>query len=350
MKRLLTLFVMLILSVQVASAGFLIIDDADAFLDGSKKSIGSSGGTISNVEPGQTLKIKFKFKNIYPSGESEIEDVDVEGVLESIDDGDDLDDEADSFDVRPARTKSVTLEFQIPYIVDEGDYDLVIEAEGRNESGALQTVNVTYTVEIDKNKHDVIFLKATLGDEEVQCSRDTSLRLQVANIGSEDEEDIHIKVTNSDLELSFKKTFDLDTGGDEDDTTESFSVPIEIANSAPAGTYIIAYQADYHRDTKIKSGQVEIVVKDCAPAPAPEPEPEQVVVQTIQDTTPATGSVDTGFQATGAAVAVTGVAAAQGSFLEENGAVMFLGLLFIVLAVLIVVVAVLVFRKKPRLE
>jgi len=359
MNKTLILAVMAIMIVSlagIASAGNLRVEDVDAFLDGSKKSISTSGGDISNVEPGQTLKIKIKFENVYPSGKSEIEDVEVEGVLEDIDDGDDIDSDDDSFDIRPGRSKSAELEFDIPLIVDEGEYDLIITAEGRNESGATESANLTYSVEIDKDRHSLVFIKAFFDDDTLTCDRDTSLRMKVVNIGQDEEEDVRFRATSDELDLDYKTTFYIDAGDDPDDVVESIVVPITAGDDLAAGTYRINYDVSYNKDGKTESGQINLVVNDCekkveaAPVKDDSSDDEDTVVVEQIDTTVAPSS---GFQdsSTGTtAVPVTTTSAKNKSVLAGNGAALLVGLLVVLVAVLLVVVVALVMGKKKRME
>ncbi len=300
--------IVLLVAMQTASAQFLEITDLKVKVDGDKESgISNSGGTINKVDPGAKIEIKVKLKNTYPSNaaDPEITDIEVTGDIENIDDGDDLEpeEEPDEFDLDDSGdTKSVTIEYKIPLRVDESDFDLELTIEGTNATGATQNDTATFTISIDKEKHLLIFDKAVLAKETTECGKIVDLEVAVFNIGSEDEDDTKLTIKNDELGISFTDIFDLDEGGEDDDTEFRKNYALNIPKDAKTGAYTITADVEYDEGKEKETKTVSLNV-NCEPKPVAQ-EPKQPTKQTTQTTS----------QPTAQAATVTVPAAIQGSF------------------------------------
>ncbi len=106
-----------------------------AYVDGDKDT-----GTI-DVKPGSILEIKVKVENLYDEdieGEDlDIEDIVITATIDEIDDGDELEEEADEFDLDAEEDDTETIQFEIPWEVDDDSFDLSIEVEGEDENGTM---------------------------------------------------------------------------------------------------------------------------------------------------------------------------------------------------------------------
>ena len=97
-------------------------------LDG-KKELGAyeDGGKI-DVTPGSKLELKIIVESLFDEDmDIKINDIAVESILDGIDDGDDLDDETNDFDLNPEREKEVVvldmvhlMDYEVGYFADEG--------------------------------------------------------------------------------------------------------------------------------------------------------------------------------------------------------------------------------------
>ena len=74
-----------------------------------------------------------------------------DSVIRDMDDGDDLEEESNEFDLRPGRDKSVTLNFEVPLEVDEDTYDVDIHVEGEDENGTTHEVDWIVYLEVEKD-------------------------------------------------------------------------------------------------------------------------------------------------------------------------------------------------------
>ena len=187
----------------------LDVKDIKAYVDGKKDSGADEDGGKIDVVPGSELELKIKLENLYTDNEDiEINDITIEGTLEGIDDGDDIDDKSDDFDLNPEKGKEVNLEFDIPLEVDDDSYDLIITIEGENENGFPYSKEIEFEVEVDKEKHDIIFNKLDFLSSNAQCGSSASLKVKAVNVGVNDEA-VKLAILNEELEVNIQDSFEL---------------------------------------------------------------------------------------------------------------------------------------------
>ena len=270
--------------VSFVSAACLEISDVTFEVDGKK----DSGSTI-DVKPESNLEVKVKVENTCENPDIDLESVFVLATIEGIDDSDDLEEESDDFSLNAGRAKSETLRFDIPLEVEDEDYPLTIWVEGRQENDSTIRYNDTntYSIDVNKQKHDVVIRTAELGNNALKCSRTTNLELNLINLGTEDEEGVEIKVTNSELGLNIKSA-DIDLSSDpfDSDSKYSNSYSIKVAEDQAAGAYPVKVEVAFDDGDKKISKTADLTVEDCPVVKEVKEEVE--VVQEPETTTPAT--------------------------------------------------------------
>jgi hypothetical protein len=287
--------VLMLFVAQTAAASFLEIVDITVKVSGDKENVGNDGGNINNVEPGDKISIKLKVENIYPSSaaNTEITDIEVTGDIEDLDDGDDLepDEEPDEFDLDDNGDKdTVTIEYKVPERVEEDDYDLNITVEGRNDSGIKQTDSAFFTIEIDKENHKLEINRVTFDRDTIACGRTNSLLVEVFNIGAEDEDDVELEIRNEELDIRFAEVFDLEEGGEDDDTEFSNSYSVKIPKDTKPDIYQFIVNVLY-RDGREKESVSKDLTVTCDTTPVvatPTPVVAAPTPTTIAPTTPTT--------------------------------------------------------------
>ena len=276
---------MLLFVVGIVSANCLDIIDVTFEVDGKKES-----GTTIDVKPESNLEVNVKIDNICENPDIDLESVFVRATIEGIDDSDDLEEESDDFDLNAGRSKKETLRFNIPLEVEDEDYPLTIWVEGRQENDSSIRYNETndYNIDVNKQKNDVVIRTAELGNNALKCSRTTDLELSLINLGTEDEEGVEIKVTNSELGLSIKNSDTIDLSSDpfDSDSKYSNSYSIKVAEDQAAGTYPVKVEVAFDDGDKKISKTADLTVEDCPVAKEVKEEVE--VVQEPAQTTPAT--------------------------------------------------------------
>ncbi len=238
------------------------IDNVEVSVDGDKKSgANEDGGAIKDVEPGSNIKLEIEIKNLYDKdSDITLESVTAIGTIYKIDDGDDVEDESDEKDIDAGRTKTINLELEVPLEVEdkEFDFDLVIKAE--DSIGVAYEKIIHYTVDVKKEKHDVRISRAELTSPVLKCSRTTNLNVNVVNMGSE-EEDVVLKIINTELELIKQLSFELDNDPFDDDSKYNTKFTITIDEEQEAGVYPLMIRVDY--SSKTTENIVELELEDC---------------------------------------------------------------------------------------
>jgi hypothetical protein len=279
----LTFLVVLMLASSVHAE--LRFKDLTGYVDGKKDSGASeTGGTIDNVEPESKIKFKVEMENTF--SDREINGVTIEATLKDIDDGEDLDDESDDFDLDPGDDKRVTFEFDIPLEVEDGSYTLELYAEGNDNTVNRTKHNATLkiTVEVEKEKHKLHYYLTRLTPESVSCGRPTELEVGVINLGREDEDDVRLEVSNSDLELQEQTAvFELDEGANDDDVKTVKRFKITTSEKLAVGTYPIQLKTSYNKDSKLLSDSVDLIVTACEAKVEPVAEEKKEDVEVNQN-------------------------------------------------------------------
>lgn len=247
-----------------SSLGKLKIIGIDAKVDGKKSSNIKENTKISkDAEPGSKIEIKVKVFNNFTKAENlDIEDVGVRITIEGIDDGDDFEDESKDFDLSSQDDKTATFKLGVPLNVDEGSFDVIIEAEGEDENGTKHEHTFKTGLEVDKNKHDLRFLSFDLNTAAVNCSRALAVSYTLINVGEEDEGNAFVKIANDLLGIDLaEKKISLNSGTE--DNIFSRSIKLNLNSKIENGNYPIilsAYSGDGKLlDTKTK----EIEIGDC---------------------------------------------------------------------------------------
>ncbi|NQV91725.1 cadherin-like domain-containing protein [Candidatus Woesearchaeota archaeon] len=271
--------------------------------------------------------------------------VDVTVTVEILDvDGDDLSEESDSFDLDKTDDDTVTLKFDLSNeVVDQESYTIRITVEGETDKdGTKHVTTLTKTVNVDREKHKVIIDAASLSLSNVQCSDFTSLYVSVKNIGKNDEDDVEIRVSNSELGLSSQRTgIDLDDfSGNDNDYSATFNLDV---SSAKKGSYPI--NVEVYRDGKLEESKtVTLTVAECGSTTQSTTGSQQVLgsdaslAQQLQAQLQA--------QLAAGQNALTG-ATVQGNFRESSSYTALLGVLIVLVFIaLVLAMAVMVLKKR----
>jgi ribosomal protein L25 (general stress protein Ctc) len=225
--------------------------------------VDENGGKIDrDVYPGSKISIKIELENSFD--DESIEDIDIEGVLEDIDDGSDIVEEDDINKIKALDEKTVTLDFEIPLEVEEEDYDLEIEAKGKDKDGNYHYDSVEFTVKVEKKSHDLIIQKAQLNPTTISCTGRTSLNVKILNIGENDEDDVVLKIKNNELGIYLERTgIKLDKDIDDDNKYRK-TFNLGFNKGIKSGIYLINVEVYYDGTRLIDTKTTELIVNDCA--------------------------------------------------------------------------------------
>ncbi|MBI4149625.1 hypothetical protein HY491_04205, partial [Candidatus Woesearchaeota archaeon] len=271
-------------NVTVSEGPRLVLEQLDVSVDSKKDSNVQERQKVSqDAEPGSSMTVKARVRNMFSDAEKlEIQGVVVTGTLAGIDDGDDLEEESDDFDLRQGQSKSITLRFAVPSIADEGTYDLFIEIEGSDENGTTHRIERTVFVDVDKKTHDVR-LRPALSRPVLSCVRNTMLQAEVVNFGADEEEKVALEISSPELEISIRETR-IELSSDLADAGSRYrkDVPITFADNR-TGTFPIVMHAYYNDDKLDDTKTVELVVQPCEETrEQAERQPEQAGIQVVR--------------------------------------------------------------------
>ena len=191
----------------------------------------------------------------------EIEDIDVEITIEDIDDGDDLDEDVDEFDLKAGKNEDLTIKFDIPLEVDEDIYDVIISIEGQDENQTTHEILWNLELQVEKEKHEIRILKAGITPLIISCQRQVALNAEIINTGTEDEDDATLEITSPELGISsVTKGLELDEGTEDNRFTKQ--VTELIGKDVPAGVYPVTFNT-YYDSSLSETKTVDLTVEEC---------------------------------------------------------------------------------------
>lgn len=238
----------------------LEIIKVNAEIDGKTDTIQSSGETISK-EAKQESDVNFEIevKNIF---DKEIRNIKVSVTIKNIDDGDDLEKESEISKLAPGDSKNVDVKFNLPLKVDEDNYNVKIDVEGKDEDNNLHIVYWILTLKVEKEKNNVVINKASISPSSISCGGITELKVNVLNLGRE-EENVEIEVMNDYLGIDIReKNIKLGTGTDDDAEYEK-AFRLDIPQGIAEGTYSLQIKVYYNKGRFARTKDVSFVIEDC---------------------------------------------------------------------------------------
>jgi len=202
-------------------------------------------GDDDQLEPGDYLDIELDVRNKFSTSTSkEIRDIEVEAWVEDSD-GDRITDkvEADQFDLDDSGDdENIELTLRIDPDTDSGEYTLVIEAKGEDEDDQIRCDKYTKDLDVERESHRLVIDNVVLMPTTAACGRTVEISMLVYNTGEKDEDDIKLRVRNSDMGLDkYSEIFDLADGKD-----ISKMMLVEIPANVKAGTYYLEISAIFN--------------------------------------------------------------------------------------------------------
>ncbi|MDP6548159.1 MAG: hypothetical protein QF917_04350 [Candidatus Woesearchaeota archaeon] len=261
-------------NVKANVGGGLIIDELDVFIttrdsesesdlevvDGKKLDFDEE-----DIGPGTEVRFNFDIENTFTNEEDiDITDITIKITIEEIDDGDDLDEESDEFNLDAEENEDINVYFNIPLSVDERKYDVIIEVEGEDDNGNTHTVQWELELNVDKENREVVVGHASLFPETVTCSGSSTLTATIKNLGTKTEDEAKIEITNSDLGINFVKQ-DIELEEDPFDTDNEYTkkLVINTDTATSAGTYPILVNSYINDEILWERKTVNLVVDGC---------------------------------------------------------------------------------------
>lgn len=250
-------------SVSVQASNKLSITDIDAKVDGRTSSnIGDNGEISKEAKPDSDIELEIEVKNTFTSAEDmDIEDIEVRAAIENIGSEGDLEEESESFDLRADSDKTIRFKFRVPLNMEEGTYNIFIEAEGEDENGITHKDDADIELEVEKDLHDLRFLSFDLFPKTISCSRELNANARITSLGEEDEENAFIEIKSDDLGLNLRNSIGIKSGIG--DNSAAKNLRFTIGNSVREGTYSFSANV-ISEDGAIRDRRsTEITVENC---------------------------------------------------------------------------------------
>ena len=246
-------------------AAKLKITDVDAKIDGKTSNNLDDNDRIGReAKPQSKIEFKVTVENLFNRTSGiDIEDIKVTVTIEGIDeDGDDLEEESNEFDLRPGDDKTSTLRFELPLNVDEGSFDVSIEAEGEDENGNDHSDQIDLELEVEKEKHDLRFLRANLNKASVNCTAAFLASYEILNLGQEDEDDAAVEIKSDELGIDFSQK-DISIESSVGNNLYRKSQSLKVGKKVADGSYPISFNV-YSDDGNLEDNkQVQLIVQNC---------------------------------------------------------------------------------------
>jgi len=296
-------------SVKAEVSGGLIIEDLDVFLttrikrrpDGILTS--ETGNDLDvhdtkrlnfddkEVGPGSELRFNFNIENTFTDEDDvDINDVTVKVTILEIDDGSDIEQESEEFDLKAEQSRDLDVIVNIPLSVNEGTYDVLIEVSGDDDSGNEHTAQMSLKLDIDKETRDIIVSEVSLFPETIKCSGSTVLTATIKNLGKDIENDARLEITNTDLKVNYARgNLELEETPFDGDDEFTQKLTINVDSSTKAGTYTITVKSYLQEGILWDTKTINLVVEACSQVPEEEkPKVEETpeVVEEIEETEP----------------------------------------------------------------
>ena len=238
-------------------------------IDSTTVPIGNNSKIDVDILPGSTVRFTIRVENTFSGEDPDLKGVFTRVTIEDIDDESDLEHESLDFDLEPGDDYRFDVEFKIPIDVDAGTYNVIIEAEGEDRNETPYDTETDFKLEVKKQSHDIRIVKAFLNPSIVDCSRKTKLTAEIANLGSNPENELafEFKVPNLGIS-SYEKDISLQSSSEasESEKTYTKTINIEVPSFFDAGTYPVYVNLYWKNFVLFDKKELELVVRDCGPS------------------------------------------------------------------------------------
>ncbi len=249
------------------------------------------GGKIqADIYPGSLVEFTFDVENTYPSGSNDrvndIDDIFATITVEELDDGEDVEEESDDFDLEAGNDGRVRIVIPIPTKVEAKEYNVKIVVEGEGNI-STQRIELNLKMDVFKESHDLKLISYSVIPEQVSCDRSIVVKAAMANLGRNEEPDAGIDVRSDGLGLvKEKKDIVLSEDPFNEESEYTFTVPFTISNSIKAGNYSIDIRALFKGEVQMDKRTLHVLIKDCGAAvPAQEENPVELNPQVPKQST-----------------------------------------------------------------
>jgi hypothetical protein len=227
--------------VYVETESYLDFDDVYVIIDGDDEQV-SSGENI-DIKAQDEFDLELTIENL--NDDYDFEDGDIEIEVESseldIDESETYDDDLDHDDT----SDEITFKnLEIDEDDENDDVDVVITLTGVDENGAEHTAEFIFQFDIKEIDEVIEINSVSLSSTRVLPGTDVEFEVELENIGSEDNDDVYLRVKNVELGIDeVIGAFEI-----EEDDEETKTILITIPEDAVPKIYSFDVKAYYDND------------------------------------------------------------------------------------------------------
>lgn len=261
-------------TVNVGSKTFTLSVTVRSILRITEITLKSSAEEDNEVTRGSNLSVEVDYENF--ASNIDVADIELKATILKgsrilkDEDGDKLQEKVSVKDLDAGDDGSYTFKFKIPFDIDDGDeYTILVEISGENDDDSSQKFyhNMTETVDVVIEKHDIEIYKAQFDTTNLACNdKSVVLNVGVRNIGQKSE-DIQLFARNMNLKLEQFELFTLENDFDDENSYSAEKSFVFNFNERPAaGTYTFNIDAYYNDGDDKKTKTVVLTVDSCTAA------------------------------------------------------------------------------------
>jgi len=222
------------------------------------------------------------------AGNEDLSDVEVEFILYDLDTAEEVDsetsanediDEGDDFtfdDVDFKITNDEDLD-------DKDNYRMYAVAIGEDDNGDDHCDFDFDSIDIKRDKHDVIIDSFTLSPRTVECGETFTATIKVENIGRSNEDDVYVKLLETVLGIEeISREFDLEKYSKDDTTARITFSNMLIPQDTKEKDYSIEAIVYFDDEDETKSEFATLTVTSCVPPVPPKPPVELISLTALE--------------------------------------------------------------------
>ena len=209
--------------------------------------------------PGEDIIAEVEVENV---GSDDIEDVELELILYDNNNNENASVDTISFDLDEDEelTKEITL--SVPNRFDENDDLTLYVFAFEDDNMATNCDSVSDDVKVERDDDDARIEDLTISPSLISCGENFEAFVKVENFGSDDQDDLKLTISNSELKLLEAVYFDLDAfDGLDEDVTKLFT--FLVPKDARDGTYTVSVGLEYEDGKSADSSSETITLKNC---------------------------------------------------------------------------------------
>ncbi len=304
----------------------------------------NEGSKVTKVRPGDELSFEFTIENRFSgSGDNDLSMDNVDVSLKSDDNSNyDFDEEPESLGISADDDELALFSVDVEDDANRGTDTFTLTATGKDDNGALHGERITFTVEIEREQHDLEFRSADLTPSVILCEANRLIQVNtnILNKGRSNERRSGVELSVPAFNILEKKA-DSDIDKDDD---QSFTFTFSVPKDAKTGTYEVRLTSIYDSTVKNNVKTLALKVEDCKKEEPPKQPVVQppVVVQPPQNNTVVQPPKVTGDVTSNVPRAIV----RESGFFDSNEYLMLLGAGVAVVLVLLVALVAAALRRK----